>query len=141
MEHLPDACDHPLIVSRRLFDQPIHAVLLDSVIHRRQVLADKGEPGLIIVPERSVLRFAVIRGSLVHFGLFLVVDPGHTRLFEVILQLSLLTALDDWLVPFSVFESRLHHFADAALLPDKFDPHTQNIISRSSQAAWSALPK
>jgi len=119
-----------LVVGRLLVFESVRSMLLNPVVHDRQVLSHHRQPSLIIVLEVRSLRFLVVGGCRVHIWSLGVVDPGDSCLLEVSPQLLLLTALDDRLVPLAFHELGLQECAHL-FGTKQFDPHIENYYKQT----------
>ena len=86
----------------KIFD----AMLMQFIIHLRQVLSDHGEARLIIIVEPSALRLTIIIRGLVNLGFLLIIYPGDAGADEIPLELSLLITIDFRFAPSSIDEGR-----------------------------------
>ena len=102
---------------------------MNLVVHTRQVLSDHGQARLIVVLKLGPLGLAIVGRCIMHFRSFLFVDPRHSCLFEISLQLLLLASLDRWLAPLAVDELGLHQGADGVGL-EQFNPHIAYYYNR-----------
>jgi len=123
---LPDSSDHSLIISRILLHQPIHSMLHDFFVHRRQIASNSGQTRLILVLEGWALGSSIIRGSFMDFGPLLIIRPWHARLPEVILQQCLLATLNNRLAPFAIYKAWFNQLAYVLLRTEQFNPHIYN---------------
>ena len=83
-----------------------NAMLMQFIIHLRQVLSDHSEARLIIIVELSALRLTIIIRGLVNLGLLLIIYPGDAGADEISLELSLLITIDFRFTPSPIDKGR-----------------------------------
>ena len=86
-------------------------MLMQFIVHLRQVLSDHSKACLIIIVEIRALRLSIIGRGLVDLGFLLIIYPGDASPDEIPLELSLLITIDFRFAPFSINECWAHEWA------------------------------